>query len=68
MPYIRHKNVVDFKPTETKFVFDREVTSTKITTRESLDEEASCNTQTLYNACSGMLPAFSLHAYCIKNS
>jgi hypothetical protein len=23
-----------------------------------------CNTQTLYNACSGMLPAFSLHAYC----
>jgi hypothetical protein len=24
-----------------------------------------CNTQTLYNACSGMLPAFSLHAYCI---
>jgi hypothetical protein len=47
MPYIRCKNVVDFKPMETKFVFDREVTSTKITTRESIDEEASVLRETI---------------------
>jgi hypothetical protein len=56
MPYIRRKNVVDFKPTETKFVFDREVTSTKITTRESIDEEASTLRETIEDTVTEIRP------------
>jgi hypothetical protein len=55
---------VDFKPTKTKFVFDREVTSTKITTRESLDEEASTLRETIEDTVTEIRPCkVTLYVY-----
>jgi hypothetical protein len=41
MSYIRRKKAKDYKPSETKFEYDREVTSTRTTTRERINTEAS---------------------------